>query len=246
MAPRLYLPQSLVSGQEIELPSGLSRHAQVLRLQPGQPLVLFNGQGGEWIAEVTQMGRQSVWVRLGAESRPQRELQMSVTLALGVPTNDRMDTLVEKASELGATTIQPLMCERSVLRLDGERAAKKQAHWQGVAAAASEQCGRTRVTGIEAVRNLRHWLDAVTTTTTQPNQQRWLLSPNTPIKWQPTRTVGASRVVFLSGPEGGLSADEEALAQEYGFIAVSLGPRVLRADTAPLAVLAALALFGDA
>ena len=245
MAPRLYLPQSLVSGQEIELPPGLSRHAQVLRLQPGQPLVLFNGQGGEWIAEVTQMGRQSVWVRLGAESCPQRELQVSVTLALGVPTNDRMDALVEKASELGATSIQPLMCERSVLRLEGERATKKQAHWQGVAAAASEQCGRTRVTGIEAVRSLRQWL-GVLTATTQPDQQRWLLSPSAPSQWRPTRTVGASGVVFLSGPEGGLSSDEEALAQKHGFIPVSLGPRVLRADTAPLAVLAALALFTDA
>jgi 16S rRNA (uracil1498-N3)-methyltransferase len=241
MPPRLYLPQPLHSGEKIELPAGASRHVQVLRLQPGQALTLFNGQDGEWEAEVVQMGRQTVVVLVGQEHRPQRELRLPITLALGMPANDRMDTVVEKAGELGALCIQPLMCERSVLRLQGERAQKKQAHWQAVAAAASEQCGRTSVTAIEAVRSVRDWLASLAKAPT-PDAQRWLLSPTSPKAWHPDLAQSASSLLFLSGPEGGLSSEEEELARQQGFTPVSLGPRILRADTAPLAVLAALAL----
>lgn len=240
MPPRLYLPQALHSGEEIDLPAGASRHVQVLRLQPGQPLMLFNGQGTEWDAEVAQMGRQTVTVRVGQEHRPQREFLLPVTLALGMPANDRMDTVVEKAGELGAFCIQPLMCERSVLRLQGDRAQKKQSHWQAVAAAASEQCGRTTVTTIQAVCSLADWLASLPTASN--SEQRCLLSPTAPTLWHPGLAKPASSLLFLSGPEGGLSTQEEDLAQQRGFTAVSLGPRVLRADTAPLAVLAALAL----
>jgi 16S rRNA (uracil1498-N3)-methyltransferase len=241
----LYLPQPLHSGESIELPAGASRHVQVLRLQPGQHLTLFNGQGGEWDAQVLQMGRQSVSVRLGEEHHPQRELPLRITLALGMPANDRMDGVVEKAGELGAFCIQPLMCERSVLRLQGERAQKKQAHWQAVAASASEQCGRTWVTQVEPVRSLKDWLASLPQEPT-PQAQRWLLSPNSPDTWHPDVAKPASSLLFLSGPEGGLSAEEEDLAQQHGFAPVTLGPRVLRADTAPLAVLAALALSNPA
>lgn len=245
MPPRLYLPQLLHSGEQIDLPAGASRHVQVLRLQPGQALTLFNGQGGEWDAEVVQMGRQTVAVLVGREHRPQRELQLPITLALGMPANDRMDTVVEKAGELGAFCIQPLMCERSVLRLQGERAQKKQAHWQAVAASASEQCGRTSVTMIEGVRHVRDWLTSLPKVPAT-GAQRWLLSPTSPTAWHPDLAKPASALLFLSGPEGGLSAEEEGLAQQQGFVPVSLGPRVLRADTAPLAVLAALALSNRA
>jgi 16S rRNA (uracil1498-N3)-methyltransferase len=241
MPPRLYLPQPLHSGEQLELPAGASRHVQVLRLQPGQSLTLFNGQGGEWDATVIQMGRQTVAVRLGQEHNPQRELQLAVTLALGMPANDRMDSVVEKAGELGATCIQPLMCERSVLRLHGERAQKKRAHWQAVAASASEQCGRTSVTLIEPVRSIKEWLTSLSKKA-ESDAQRWLLSPSSKEAWHADAAKPASSLLFLSGPEGGLSAEEETLAQQQGFMPVSLGPRVLRADTAPLAVLAALAL----
>jgi 16S rRNA (uracil1498-N3)-methyltransferase len=204
-------------------------------------LTLFNGQGGEWDAEVVQMGKQTVAVLLGHEHRPQRELRLAVTLAVGMPANDRMDTVVEKAGELGASCIQPLMCERSVLRLQGERAQKKQAHWQAVAASASEQCGRTSVTMIESVRSVRDWLVSLPKAPT-PDAQRWLLSPTSTTAWHPDWAAPASSLLFLSGPEGGLSTEEEGLARQQGFVPVSLGPRVLRADTAPLAVLAALVL----
>ncbi len=241
MPARLYLPLPLNAGELLELPAGPSRHAQVLRLQPGALLHLFNGDGREWPAEVVQMGRQAVVVKLGEPGQPQRELGIEVTLALGMPANDRMDTVVEKAGELGAFRIQPLVCERSVLRLGGDRAAKKQAHWQAVAAAASEQCGRTRVTTIEPVLPLREWLSALPAAAA-PGESRQLLSLRADGPWASPAAGDTSSLLFLSGPEGGLTGDEEDLAIGRGFSAVLLGPRVLRADTAPISVLAAVAL----
>ena len=141
MPPRLFVDQPLSRGSDLSLPAGPARHVQVLRLQPGAALTLFNGRGGEWRATVSHMGRSDVQVRVDEHNPMERELQRPVTLALGMPANERMDTLVEKATELGAAAIQPLMCQRSVLRLSGERAQKKVAHWQAVAVAACEQCG---------------------------------------------------------------------------------------------------------
>ncbi len=240
MPARLYLPLPLNAGELLELPAGPSRHVQVLRLQPGALLHLFNGDGREWPAEVVQMGRQAVVVKLGEPGQPQRELGIEVTLALGMPANDRMDTVVEKAGELGASRIQPLVCERSVLRLGGDRAAKKQAHWQAVAASASEQCGRTRLTVVGPVLPLREWLSALPPAA--PGESRQLLSLRASGAWAAPAAGAASSLLFLSGPEGGLTEDEEDLALRRGFHAVRLGPRVLRADTAPISVLASVAL----
>ncbi len=239
MPPRLFSDRPLTAGATFALPAGPARHVQVLRMQPGAALTLFDGTGGEFAATVVQMGRSEVTVQLGARSEADRELPFRVTLALGMPANERMDTLVEKATELGASAIQPLLCERSVLRLAGERAQKKVAHWQAVAVAACEQSGRTRVPVVGPVCTLPQWLRE------RPAQamSRWMLG------FHAARPVGAmamapAGVVCLSGPEGGLSPDEEAAARAAGFAAVSLGPRVLRADTAPLALLAHLALAG--
>ncbi len=237
MPPRLFVDQPLRSGDSFSLPSGPARHVQVLRLQPGAALTLFNGAGGEWIATVTQMGRSDVSVQLGAHTDVNRELTVHVTLALGMPANERMDAVVEKATELGAAAIQPLICERSVLRLNGERAQKKVAHWQAVALSACEQSGRTRVPQIAEVLTLAQWLQAPPSN----DAARWTLS------LRDARAVAdmpalTGRVLCLSGPEGGLSPAEEAAAREAGFAPVSLGPRVLRADTAPLALLAHLGL----
>lgn len=238
--PRLHAPVPLSEGAEIELPPGAARHVQVLRLQPGSPLTLFDGRGGEWSAAVTHMGRQSVQVRVGAHDPVARELPVPITLALGVPANERMDTLVEKACELGVAAIQPLMCERSVLRLQGDRAIKKVAHWQAVAVSACEQSGRTVVPTIAPVIGLRDWLDALSAQPAAGEPSRVLLS----LREAGTlpAAVDTAGCVVLSGPEGGLSEAEESMARLRGFAAVSLGPRVLRADTAPLAVLAHLAL----
>jgi 16S rRNA (uracil1498-N3)-methyltransferase len=238
MPPRLFVDHPLPApGTTFALPAGPARHVQVLRLQPGAALTLFDGRGGEHAASVVQMGRSEVTVELGTHTAVDRELALPITLALGMPANERMDTVIEKATELGAVAVQPLLCERSVLRLSGERAQKKVAHWQGVALAASEQSGRTRVLQVAPVRSLGEWLRELA----DDGRARWLLSFD---EAQPLSSQAAPRtgVVSLSGPEGGLSPTEEALARAAGFMPITLGARVLRADTAPLAVLAALAL----
>jgi len=240
MLPRLFIDQRLSAAETLALPSGPARHVQVLRLQPGSALILFDGNGGEWQAEVVTMGRSDVTVRLIAHHAVERELPLQVTLALGMPANERMDTLVEKATELGVAAIQPLMCERAVLRLAGERADKKVAHWQAVALAACEQSGRTRVPHIEPVRSLPQWLQGLPQAA---RDGRWILSLHDAAPLAATAVPGEA-LVCLSGPEGGLTPAEEAAALTAGFMPVSLGARVLRADTAPLALLAHLGLRG--
>ena len=235
MPPRLYIDRAIHRDDRFALPAAAARHVQVLRLQPGDAVTLFNGLGGEWAATVAGMGRRDVDVRVIEHIATERELSLRVTLALGMPANDRMDDLVEKATELGVAAIQPLLCERSVLRLSGERADKRIAHWQGVAIAACEQSGRTRVPQIAAVSNLTAWLQSLGPVQTET---RLLLSLR---RIQPLSAPTAGSVLCLSGPEGGLTEAEEAAALACGFKAVSLGARVLRADTAPLALLATLA-----
>jgi 16S rRNA (uracil1498-N3)-methyltransferase len=237
MPARLHVELPLHEGASLALPAGPARHAQVLRLQPGDALTLFDGRGGEWAAEVEQMGRSAVQVRVVAHTPVDRELACAVTLALGMPANERMDTLVEKACELGVAAIQPLVCERSVLRLQGERADKKVAHWQGVAVGACEQSGRTRLPTIAPVRSLAAWLAALPPTDAAA---RLLLCLGDALPLPAPASLRS--VVALSGPEGGLTRHEEDAARARGFAPVSLGPRVLRADTAPLALLAHLAL----
>lgn len=249
--PRFFCPTALMTGQTIELPAGAARHVQVLRLQPGDTITLFNGgpgwsadpqSGGEFDATVTQMGRSHVQVDIGEHHAVEREPRRALHLAVGMPANDRMDWLVEKATELGVASIQPLMTERSVLRLAGERAEKKAAHWQSVAVAACEQCGGNRVPTVHALLTLAQWLKAQGE---KPGAgwpaQRLLLSlraGSLPLRDLPGSTDGA---LFLSGPEGGLSANEEDAAVAAGFSAVSLGGRVLRSETAALVALALLA-----
>ncbi len=245
-AMRLYVGTTLllVPGQQAELPEAAVRHAQVRRVQPGDLLRLFDGQGCDWPAEVLEVGRKNIRVQLGAPIAVALELRTETTLALVVPANERMDSLVEKATELGVTRIQPLMSERSVLRLAGERAQRRQAHWQAVAIAACEQCGRARVPEVATVLPLLPWLQALATVPVMDGSAgRWLLSLRADAQPLAALHSGSwASVVTLSGPEGGLSADEETAALAAGFCAVKLGPRVLRADTAPLAVLAWLSL----
>jgi 16S rRNA (uracil1498-N3)-methyltransferase len=230
----------LVAGTELVLPPGATRHAQVRRVQPGDALWLFDGHGCDTPATVLAVGRSEVRVRLGTPQPVADALPVQVTLALGMPANERMDTLVEKATELGVAAIQPLHTERSVLRLAPERAERKRAHWQAVAVAACEQCGRARVPVLAPVRTLDEWLHAA------PAGLRLLLSLDAdaaPLATLATLTGAApGPVVTLSGPEGGLSPAEEDSARRHGFVPVRLGRSVLRADTAPLAALAWIAV----
>jgi 16S rRNA (uracil1498-N3)-methyltransferase len=242
MTIRLFVALPLVAGAEMPLPPGAARHAQVRRVQPGDTLVLFDGGGSDWPSTVLAVGRSDVIVRVGDPLPVGHELAHEVTLALGMPANERMDLLVEKAAELGVARLQPLLTERSVLRLAGERAERKREHWQAVAQAACEQCGRARVPMVEPVRQLAAWLPLA------PPGLRLLLSLGPQARSLPEHAAhlapGGS-MCTLSGPEGGLTAAEEAAALSAGFAATGLGPRVLRAETAPLAVLAWLALQND-
>jgi 16S rRNA (uracil1498-N3)-methyltransferase len=238
--PRFHCPIPLVEGQTLMLPSAAARHVQVLRLQPGQGITLFNGRGGEWHATITRMGRSDVEVNLLSHQAIEREPHRAVHLALGMPANERMDWLVEKAAELGAASLQPLQTAHSVLRLAGERAVKKQAHWQSVAVAACEQCGGNRVPEVLAVADLATWLKALPPADPASPELRCLLSLTEGTRSLAQWLQGASAlspVRFLSGPEGGLNPHEESLALAAGFVPVTLGPRVLRAETAALSAL---------
>lgn len=281
--PRFHCPAPLATGTELDLPPGAARHVQVLRMQPGERITLFHGgqaegdPGGEFDATVVRMGRSDVRVLVGAHHAIEREATRAVHLLAGITANDRMDWLVEKATELGVASITPLVAERSVLKLKGDRAEKKIAHWQAVAVAACEQCGRNRVPVVHDALDLAGWLraqgaaltsttaaTAATTTTTSETTiadttraLRLLLSlrpGSVPLHTAAGLAPGAAGqnvhntqaaqapVWFLSGPEGGLSTAEEALAVQHGFAPVTLGARILRAETAPLAALAALTL----
>jgi len=230
--PRIYCPEPLSTGAPLSLPAGAARHVQVLRLQPGDAITLFDGRGGEYTAEVTRMGRSDVDVQVGAFDPVEREAPRRVHLALGMPANERMDWLVEKAAELGAASIQPLMTARTVLRLSGERAEKKTAHWQAVAVAACEQCGRNRVPLVRPMTTLADWLKQQTPSA---DVRRYLLSLADGAG--PLQAGDTTEALFLSGPEGGLTRQEEEAALAAGFGAVRLGPQILRAETAPLAAL---------
>ncbi len=234
---------ALAPGAELALPAGAARHAQVRRVQPGDRLVLFDGGGRDWPATVLVMGRSEVTVHVGEPEAVQAELAWPLTLALAMPANERMDMLVEKATELGVAAIQPLTSARSVLRLNGERAERKRVHWQGIAQAACEQCGRARVPAIAPVMELGAWLAALAPA--GAGGTRWLLSLAADAA-PPALPAAPGAILTLSGPEGGLAPEEEAAARAAGFAPLALGPRVLRADTAPLAVLAWLGLSGPA
>jgi 16S rRNA (uracil1498-N3)-methyltransferase len=250
--PRFYCPSALNTGEDLSLPAGTARHVQVLRLQPDHEITLFNGQGGEFKAVVTHMGRSEVSVRVGEHHPVERELNIQVHLWSSITANERMDWLLEKVTELGAATLLPITAERSVLKLKGERADKKLAHWQAIAVASSEQCGRNRVLQVGQAITLTQALEHLSAASSPSRSARWVLSlsPGTRLLQEmiqtirPARGQGATQpteVIVLSGPEGGLSPAEEAQAIAAGFVPVSLGNRVLRAETAPVAVLSAIA-----
>ena len=246
--PRFFCPAPLRTGDVLDLPAGAARHVQVLRLQPGDAITLFNhgpgwdgtSPGGEFEARVTLMGRSQVQVEIGAHLTVEREAQRAVHLAVGMPANERMDWLVEKAAELGVASIQPLMTERSVLRLATERAAKKVDHWQSVAISACEQCGGNRVPTIHGVRTLTQWIGSLNLPDPSAPEALLLSLREGTQSLRMVELGTGCGVLFLSGPEGGLSPGEENAAITAGFAPVTLGPRVLRSETAALTALALL------
>jgi 16S rRNA (uracil1498-N3)-methyltransferase len=238
---RVYAELPLQTGIELTLPPAASAHLlRVLRLRPGAALTLFNGRGGEFEATLLDGRSDGARVRVGAHQDIERESPLAITLLQGISRGDRMDTVVQKATELGVARIVPVNCEFSVVRLDAAQAAKRVAHWQAVAIGACEQCGRNRVPRIDPIVDTATAAAAVEAAAVKlllaPEADRRLVEvvQETPI------------AVLLIGPEGGLSEREEAVAARHGFVGCRLGPRILRTETAPLAALAVLqAVAGD-
>jgi 16S rRNA (uracil1498-N3)-methyltransferase len=236
---RIHVAEPLAADTSLTLPEAAARHVgQVLRMRAGEPLVLFDGSGGEYAASIESVERKSVRVRIGGFCAVERESPLEVTLAQCVSKGERMDYTVQKAVELGVRRIVPLLSARSVVRLDEERWERKREHWQGVAVSACEQSGRTRVPVVAAVCRLEAWLPAA------PDGSRLVLAPAGTVS---LRSLGQLRSPsLLVGPEGGLAEQELELARQHGFLALGLGPRILRTETAGVAALAAMqALAGD-
>lgn len=250
MAPRFFVGGTeaiLAAEADFSLPEPVVRHAQVLRLEPGDAITLFDGRGGSHAATLLELGKRHAVARIGAHDTAEAEPPFRVTLAQGLAGGDKMDWLIEKAVELGVAAIQPLQAHRSVVRLTGDRAHKRQAHWQALVQAACEQCGRNRLPAVAPVANFETWLAQSGSNGTGA---RLLVSPRAeqslPVYVAERRdALLADGVTLLIGPEGGLSPDEEQAARRAGFTGVSLGPRILRTETAGLACLATLnALLG--
>lgn len=240
MTSRFFCPQPLAPNSRAELPAAAAHHAlRVLRLSVGDDVTLFNGEGGEYPGRIAEAGR-AVRVQLGDWHAVERESPLDMTLAQALPSGDKMDFVVQKAVELGVARIQPLLAARSVVRLSGERAARRVEHLRQVAISACEQCGRNRLPEIAPILDLRQWLGQLA----QDNEiWRLLLSPQ---GGRRPRELAGRRFLLLVGPEGGLDKEEAAAARLAGFADLSLGPRILRTETAGPAALAALgALHGD-
>lgn len=239
---RIHVPGPLAVGAELALPAQAGAHlVRVLRLGVGAPVVMFDGAGGEYAAEIASAGKP-VRARVLRHDPVERESPLDVTLLQGVARGERMDLIVQKATELGVTRIVPVLAERSVVKLDAKQRDRKREHWQSIAVSACEQCGRNRVPPVHDVVSLGDALKIPPEGST-----RCLLAADAPepLTQVAARAVGA-QLVLLIGPEGGLAEAEEQQARTHGFVSCRLGPRIMRTETAGLAALAALqAVAGD-
>lgn len=239
--PRFYCSQPLAVGSQLVLPDNVAHHIQVLRLEQGTTITLFNGDGGEYAATLTSIEKKRVNVEVKTHIARDVELPYAITLAQALPESSKMDWIIEKAVELGAAAIQPLSAQRCVMRLSGDRADKKLAHWQGIIIAASEQSGRNRLAQLNTPADCKSWIGR------QDLHRRILLSPRAEqslADW--ARHHPPQALALMVGPEGGFTEAEEDLTIAQGALALSMGPRVLRTETAGLAALATLnAIWGD-
>lgn len=243
---RVYVEAPLAPGARLSLTGSAARHlTRVLRRRPGEPLTLFNGAGGEYAATIEAVQREKVLVAVGDARAIDCESPLTLTLAQGVARGERMDLVVQKATELGAAAIVPLLTERSVVQLRASQVRGKLEHWRAIAIAACEQSGRNRLPRIELPATLAEFLRVGAGVPAAPGSARLLLLPGAQMRIADL----AGKVVdvtVLIGPEGGLSDSEEAAAVAEGFTPVRIGPRVLRTETAAIAALALLQReFGD-
>ncbi len=239
--PRFYVPQLFAVGQEFTLPDTTFRHAiQVLRLGVSEPLILFNGEGGEYLAQISNVNKRAASVLIDSFSALDTESPVHLTLVQAVIKPDKMDFALQKAVELGVNTIQPLITQRSVIRIGKEQADKKLQHWEGITVAACEQSGRTRMPAVSAPLTLERWLEMPFTGT------RLILAPGDFPRINALPSDLSTPIALVIGPEGGFTDEEVGSCVQAGVMPVSLGPRILRAETASIAALALLQhRFGD-
>jgi len=238
---RVHADGPLVTGNLIRLPTAGAYHvSKVLRLRPGAALVVFDGNGGEYRAEITRLEDGDVEVRVGDFSPGTPESPLQLTLVQGVSRSERMDWALQKATELGVAVIVPVLTARSVVRLDDKQIVRKQDHWKAIVASACEQCGRSKVPAVAAPQPLRDYL-----ATSRKDGMRLVLSPTGPASLAGLSSV-PRKVELLIGPEGGLDDEELIAAQKASYMPVKLGPRVLRTETASVTALSVLqAMWGD-
>lgn len=237
---RVFQPAALTSGASLDLDEHASHHlAHVLRIKPGADLVLFNGEGGEYQAQVQTVGKRGVVVLVGTRSDPLRESKLVTVLAQGVSRGERMDYTLQKAVELGVSRIVPLSTEHSMVNLSGERRERRTQHWQSIIVSACEQCGRNAVPKLDNTNEFAAWLGTDTSSLKLVLHQDGEKSLS-------ELPAPSGAVTLLVGPEGGLSDNEVVRAQAVGFTVLRLGPRILRTETAGVAALAAIqAKWGD-
>lgn len=233
--PRFYIPQALSIGTVVSLPEHITHHIHVLRLAVGDPITLFNGEGGEFTATMQTIERKRAAAEVKAFSPREAELPYALMLAQALPEGSKMDWIIEKAVELGATAIQPITAQRCVVRLSSERAAKKYEHWKNIIVAASEQCGRNRLAHLAEAEQFTQWIGQ------SDLHRRILLSPRATQSlsdW--ARHHPPQCVSLLIGPEGGFTEQEENMALSQGALSLSIGQRVLRTETAGIAAISAV------
>ena len=239
---RIFVEQKLISGKGVGLPEQAGLHlTRVLRLDVGAAVTLFDGTGGEYEGTLERDGKK-IWARVGAHTAIERESPLAVTLIQGVARGERMDLIVQKATELGVTRILPVFAERSVVKVDASKGARKLEHWRSIAASACEQCGRNRVPEVAEPIALGDAVRAL-----EPGNARYLLAAGARDSLATAMRRDAGKpVVLMIGPEGGLADGEREFAGANGFMACSMGPRILRTETAGLAALAILqTIAGD-
>ncbi|HEV7489429.1 MAG TPA: 16S rRNA (uracil(1498)-N(3))-methyltransferase [Rhodanobacteraceae bacterium] len=240
--PRIYVPQMLRPGREVELPIQAGEHlARVLRLDRGHPLRLFDGSGDEYEAELASLAKRSVTARvLESAAAKDRESPLRITLAQGIARGEKMDWILQKATELGVARIVPIITDRTEVKLDPERAERRVAHWEAVVASACEQCGRSKLPEVREPVKLGDWAASLDDTA----GLRLALDPEGELT--PRDLPENTRATLAVGPEGGLSDHDLATLKAAGFDGLRLGPRILRTETAGLAALAAMqVLLGD-
>lgn len=240
--PRVHVAEDLRPGREVLLPIQAGEHvARVLRLERGHPLVLFNGDGREFDATLACLAKRAVTAEVVGVRAVDRESPLALTLAQGIARGEKMDWILQKATELGVARVVPLVTERTEVRLDEERTGRRMAHWNSVIAGACEQSGRARLPELEMPQRLDRWLASLEA----DPAHRIALIPEGEIAARdlPAMPHGATLCV---GPEGGFSENDVAMLHQSGFVGLRLGPRILRTETAGIAALAALqALYGD-